>query len=181
MQRRHRLDGVRAADRLHARLGQTEVSDLAARDQILDRAGDLLDRHGRIDAVLVEQIDPIGLEPLQRRVGHFLDVRGPAIEPCLLAVFESEAELRRDHDLIADGRERLADELFVGERSVHLSGVEEGDAALHRRADQRDAGLPVDGLAVAEVQPHAAESDCRYFQFVLAKRSLLHRGPRQPS
>ena len=30
-----RLDGVRAADRLHAGLGQAEVPDLALRDQLL--------------------------------------------------------------------------------------------------------------------------------------------------
>jgi hypothetical protein len=46
-------------------------------------AGVVVDRHVRIDPVLVEQIDPIGPESLQRRVGDFPDVRGPAIEPCI--------------------------------------------------------------------------------------------------
>ena len=58
-----------AADRLRARLRQAEVPDLAFRDQLPDGAGDVLDRHVRVDAVLVEQVDAIGPQPLQRRVG----------------------------------------------------------------------------------------------------------------
>ena len=57
LHRGHRLHGVRAADRLRARLGQAEVPHLARRDQVLDGAGDVLDRHVRVDAVLVEEVD----------------------------------------------------------------------------------------------------------------------------
>ena len=57
LQRGHRLHRVRAADRLHARLRQAEVLDLALADQLLHRARDVLDRHVRIDAVLVEEVD----------------------------------------------------------------------------------------------------------------------------
>ena len=134
-----RLDGVRAADRLHARFGQAEVLDLAFADQVLHRAGDVLDRHVGIDAVLIEEIDAVGLEPLQRRVGHLADVRGPAVEAGLLSVLEPEPELGRDHHLVANRSERFADELFVRERPVHLGGVEERDAAVDRRADDGDA------------------------------------------
>ena len=49
-----------------------------------------------------------------------------------------EAELGGDHDLVAHRLERLADQLLVVERAVDLGGVEERDAALHRRAKQRD-------------------------------------------
>ena len=70
LQRRDRLDGVRAADRLHAGLGQAEVLDLALADQFLHRAGHVLDRHVRIDAVLVEQVDAVGPQPLERRLDH---------------------------------------------------------------------------------------------------------------
>ena len=56
-------------DRLHARLGKAEVLDLALPDQVLHRARDVLDGHVRIDAVLIEQIDAIGLEPLERGLG----------------------------------------------------------------------------------------------------------------
>src|SRR5207244_2552287 len=107
-----------AANRLHAGFRQPEVSDLAFPDQILDRARDVFDRHLRIDAVLIEKVDPVGPESRERRVGDLSDVRRPAIETGLLAAFELEAELRRYHHPVAHRRQRLADELFVGERAV---------------------------------------------------------------
>ena len=54
-----RLVEVRA-DGGRGRLGQAEVPDLAGPDQLLDGAGDVLDRHVRVDAVLVEQVDVVG-------------------------------------------------------------------------------------------------------------------------
>ena len=77
---------MRATNRLHAGFREAEVFDLPFADQILHRARDLFDRHLGIHAVLIEEIDPIRLEPLQRRVGDLADVRRPAIQPCLLAV-----------------------------------------------------------------------------------------------
>jgi hypothetical protein len=57
---------------------------LPSRIRSFDRARDLLDRHVGIHAVLIEQIDPIRLEPLERRVGDLADVRRPAVQPRLL-------------------------------------------------------------------------------------------------
>ena len=132
LQRGDGLDGMRATNRLHARFGETEVFDLAFANEILHRARDVLDRDVRVDAVLIEQIDPIGLESLQRRVGHLPDVRGPAVQPRLLAALELEAELGRNHHLIANRAERFPDELFIRERPVRFGGIEERDAAVER-------------------------------------------------
>ena len=65
LQRRDRLDGVGAADRLHAGLGEAEVLDLPLLDQLLHGAGHVLDRDVRVDAVLVEEVDRVGPEPLR--------------------------------------------------------------------------------------------------------------------
>ena len=73
------LHGVGAADRLDAGLGQAEMLDLAFRDQLLDRAGHVLDRHVRVDPVLVEQVDRLDAEPLQRAVDR---LRGCARAGC---------------------------------------------------------------------------------------------------
>ena len=81
LERGDRLDGVCAADRLHACLGQPEVPHLARVDQLLDRAGDVLDRDVRVDAVLVEQVDRVDPEPLQRGLDAALDRLGAAVEP----------------------------------------------------------------------------------------------------
>jgi hypothetical protein len=70
-----------------------------------------------------------------------------------------EAELGGDHDVVAEGLQGFAHEFLVGEWAVDLGGVEEGDATLDGRADQRDPLVLVCGWAVAEAQSHAAEPD----------------------
>jgi hypothetical protein len=55
------------------------------------------DRDRRIDAVVIEKIDPIGPEPGERRVGHFPNVLGRLSSPaCLPAALELEAGLGRN-------------------------------------------------------------------------------------
>ncbi len=56
LQRGHRLDDVSAADRLYACFGETEVLDLSLLDQFFYRARHVLDRHVRVDTVLVKEI-----------------------------------------------------------------------------------------------------------------------------
>lgn len=58
-----------AKDRLHSRFRQPEVADLAFPDQVLDRRGDFFNRYVRIDAVLVEKIDVVSPEALERGLG----------------------------------------------------------------------------------------------------------------
>ena len=57
------------------------------------------------------------------------------------------------------GASASPDELLVGVRAVDLGGVEEGDAAVHRGAEQRDHLLPVGLVAVAAGHAHAAQPD----------------------
>ena len=52
-----RLDSVCATDRLHACFGKAEVLHLPLLNQFLHRAGDIFDRHVRVNAVLIEQVD----------------------------------------------------------------------------------------------------------------------------
>ena len=108
LQRRHRLHGVRAADRLHAGFRHAEMLDLAFSDQVLHRAGHVLDRHVGIDAVLVEKIDDVGPEALQRRLDGLPDVLRPAVHASRLPVrAELEAELGGDHHLVAERAQAL--------------------------------------------------------------------------
>ena len=145
LQRGDRLHGMRAPNRLRARLGQTEMLDLAFRDQFLHRAGNVLDRHIGIDAVLIEQIDHVRPKPLQRFFRDLADMLRPAVQASLLVRLRSvEAEFGGDDDLLADRPQRLADHLFVGEWSIDFRRVEEGDASSTAVADQRDALLLVE-------------------------------------
>ena len=148
--------------------------DLALLDQLPDRSGHVLDRDGRIDAVLVEEVDVVGAEPTQRPLDGALDRVGATVEPASRRVTgEIEAELACDHDLIAQRFECLADELFVRVRAIDLGGVEEGDTLLDRVADQPDPFLlgreGWEGLAEA----HAAKADLRDLK-TLAECACVH-------
>ena len=80
LQRGDRVDGVGAADRLGAGLGQADVPDLALGDQLGQRADGLLDRRVRVDPVLVVEVDAVGAEPLQGALDGGADVRRAAVE-----------------------------------------------------------------------------------------------------
>jgi len=166
-----------ATDRTRARLGKPEVLHLALPDEVPDRPGDVLDRHIRIDAMLIQQVDDVGLEPLERGFHDLLDVLGPAVETALLARLriDAEAELGRDHDLPPERRQGFAYELFIGERSVDFRGIEEGDAALGRRPDQRNSVPLRDRRAVAEAEAHATQPQGRDLQAAASELSRLHR------
>jgi hypothetical protein len=112
---------------------------------LLHCPGDVLDRYVWVDAVLVEQVDPVGLQALERRVGYVPDVLRAAVEPVALAGdrVDVEGELGRYDDLVTDRGEGLADEFLVGERPVGFSGVEERDAPIDSGADQGDTGFPI--------------------------------------
>ena len=116
---------------------------LTLTNQVFHGARDILDRHVRVHAVLVKEVDPVGTEPLQRRLGDLADALRPAVEPGLV-VAVLEAELRGDHDLVAKRRERLAHELLVHEGTVGFGGVEKRHAALECLSDEHDACLLLD-------------------------------------
>ena len=46
--------------RAYPRLGETEVQHLPLADELPDRAGHIFDRHGRVDPVLVVEVDAVG-------------------------------------------------------------------------------------------------------------------------
>ena len=130
---RDRLDSVCATDGLHSWFRKSEMLHLALLDEVLHRSRYVFDRHVRINTVLIKQIDDIGLEPLERAFGNLLDVFWPTIEGSPLAPvvgIGSKAELGCYDYPVAEWSKRFADKFFVGERTVHFSGVEEGDAAF---------------------------------------------------
>jgi hypothetical protein len=161
---------MRPADRLGTRLGEAEVLHLALLDQLLHRAGDLFDRHRGIDPVLVVEIDAVGPQPLQRRLDHFADVCRLAVKAA--AGLHVESELGCDDDLVPERSKRLTDEIFIGERSVHLGRVKERDAPLVGGTDDPDSVVPVCGRSVVGADTHAPEAEFRDLE--CAKFSRLH-------
>ena len=103
-------------------------------DQVLHRSRYVFDRHVRVDTVLIEQVDGIDRESLERPLRDLLDVLWPTIQadPLRPAVgIEFEPELGGDRHLPTERSEGFAHEFFVRERAVHFSGVKECDAAFH--------------------------------------------------
>jgi hypothetical protein len=127
---------VRAPQRLHACFGKTKVFHFALLDQIFDNARDVFDRHIWIDAMLVEQVDAICLQSFERSLGNFPDVLRAAINADLLSSLGNlEPELRRDNHLIANGRQRFANHVLVGEWTIDLRRVKKRDAAFDCRSN----------------------------------------------
>src|ERR1039458_9562778 len=173
LQSSHGLHGVSTANRLYACFGQAEVLDLAFLDELFDGAGDVFNAHVWIDAVLIKQIDHIGLQPLEHRVGNSPDAFRAAVQG-LMRVSIFEAELGCDHDLSPEGRKGRADEFLVHEWTVGLGGVKECDATVECRSDQCDCQLLPRCGTVTKTQSHAAEAESRDFQAALSKCALLH-------
>src|SRR5207249_2702837 len=82
---RDRLNGVCTTDGLHACFRESEMFHLALLNQILHGSGDVFDRHVGIDAVLIQQVDDIGLEALERGLGDLLDAFWTTVQAGLFA------------------------------------------------------------------------------------------------
>jgi hypothetical protein len=121
------------------------VADLALADQLTDRACDVLNRHIRVDPMLIKEIDVVRPEPSEGGLGDLPDVLGAAVHT---TAADPEAELGGDDHPITDRGERLAHELLVDEGTVDLRSIEEGDAALYGRTHQRDHVASIRKLTV---------------------------------
>src|SRR5579885_215111 len=150
---------------------------LARFDEFLHRSGYVLDGDVWIDPVLIEQIDGVYPEALQRFLSDLFNALGTAIEtsPSGTTVgVELKTELRGDHHLPPKGNQGFSHQLLVGKRPIDLSGIEEGDAPLHCRMKKRDHLRLVANRFIRKGLAHAAESEGRDFQATLSKCALLH-------
>jgi hypothetical protein len=123
--------------------------------------------------VLVEQIDRINPQPPQRLLGYLPDARGAAVGRAGPSGAQIEAKFGSDDNVLPERLERFADQLFVGEGAVDLSGVEEGDPTRYGCPDQGDHLAFVRGRAAVIIHPHTAQADRRNFQ-AFAECALSH-------
>lgn len=95
--------------------------------EVLHRVSDILDRDSGIYPVLVEQVDVVRPEALQHAVDGPANVFRAAVQavagPRVRAAVP--AELGRDHHVVADGAEGIADDTLRLPRPVRLGRVEE--------------------------------------------------------
>jgi hypothetical protein len=57
------------------------MQNLSLIHQVLDRSGDVFDRHFRIDAMLIEKVYAVGPQPLERSFNDQLDMIWFAVKP----------------------------------------------------------------------------------------------------
>jgi len=75
-----------------------------------------------------------------------------------------EAELRGNHNLVADRLERLAHQFLVRERAIRLSRIEQGHAAAMGGTDQVDHLDLVGRRPIEHAHAHATEAKSRDFE-----------------
>jgi type II intron maturase len=162
-------------DKLKWGMEQSLTQTVARKLQISSRH--VFDGHVRVNTVLIEQIDGIDLESLERALGGLFDVLRPTIQarrgPLPLRI-KVEPELGGDHYLLTAGSKGFAHELFVRERTVDFGGVEECDAAFDGQPDHGDHLLLVRSRTVAAAHSHAAEPESRNLKAAVSKFARLH-------
>ena len=110
----------------------------------------------------------IHAEALERRIAGPAHVFGAPVDAEIGSVFAAlVAELGSEDDLVPPAHDGAAHETLVGERTVHVGGVEEGHPEVERPVDGVDALLLVAG-AVELRHPHAAEAERRHAQALFA-------------
>ncbi len=169
---------MRAANRLLARLGKTEEAHLPLPHEVRHGADDVLDRHCGIDAVLIEQVDVIRLQPAQRAFDRFADVCRPAVHSAM-PPFSSNlkpnlvAMTTRSRETLRCLRARANNSSFA--YGPYASAVSKNvTPELNRAANRRDgfALVAFFGGAVRLAHPHQAESERRNREALRAEFAL---------
>src|SRR3954470_10959238 len=126
-------------DRLRRSFGEAEIADLSLVLKARHFADRILDRHIRIDAVLVIEIDRIDREPLEARLAGGTDIFGVAAHSEELAIRSADiGKLGREENLVPAAADRSPDQLLVREWPVHVGGVQERNALVERVMDRRN-------------------------------------------
>jgi len=166
---------VSAPNRVGSGFRKSEVLDLALTDQVLHCSRHVFDRHVRVNPVLIEQINCLDLEPLERGLGDLIDVFRAAVKAISRSVWvEPEPEFRGDHHVFTEWSQSFPHEFLIREGAVGFCRVKEGHATFDGSANYLDSFLPVSRRAIGVVQPHTAVSNRRDFQVASSKFAFLH-------
>src|SRR6202022_3222320 len=175
------MHGVSPADRVDAGLREPDVADLAFGHQFGNGADGVLDRGVAVDAMLVVEVDIVGVETSQRSFDGGADVRRAAVEGARATTGVGDhAEFRCEHNLLAAPLQGSADEFLIGVGPVDFGGVNQGDAQVECAVDGAD-GLDVvaAGAAVRRRHAHRAHPDARYVE--VPQLGVLHIAASYPS
>src|SRR5438477_282074 len=117
------LDPLGARDRddvgaLRQEPGKAELRDGAA---LVGR--DVLDRHARVDAVLVVEVDRVDPQPLQAGFAGLLHIFGAAVDTVGAAGLAGLAEFGGDDDVVMQPLQGAAEQLLIVAPAIHVRAV----------------------------------------------------------
>src|SRR5258708_22159680 len=164
------MDGMGEADVGYTGRGKAEKAYFSLLDQITYRTGHILHRHLWIDTVLIQQVNVIGLESLERAFDGLTDILRPArcFGADLLAVLETKAKFGGDDYLVAPALERPAEQLLVGEGTIALGRIEEGASDLDGTVKCSDRFFLI-RRTIGLAHGHTTETDRGYLESLTAK------------
>src|SRR5258708_15386697 len=155
------MDGMGAAYVGYAGLGQAEKAYLALLDQLTYRPGHLLHRHFWIDTVLIQQVNVIRLQSLERAFDGLTEILRPArrFGADLLSFLGPKAKFGGDDHLVAPVLERPAEQLLVGEGTIALGRIEEVASDLDGTVQCSDRFLLI-RRTIGLAHGHTTQTDC---------------------
>ena len=145
---------LRLLDLLGAHLREAEVPHVALLLQLGQLSEELAGRHFAVEAVQLEQVDPLHPQALEARLASLHEVLGAGVGAPLVGPVAHQPRLGRDHEALGVGVQRLGDELLAHEGPVRVGRVDEVDAEVYG-APQHAEGLG----AVAGRTPHPLAGD----------------------
>jgi hypothetical protein len=155
-----------------------DVAGLARLHHLVQRGHGLLDRRLVVPPVDLVQVDVIGAEPPQRRVDrgeHMLAGQAPVVG----ALTHREVHLGGQHVVVPPGEEpaqQVSRDLLAHAVRIGVGRVEEGDAALDGRLDDRLGGVLVEmpGAFGLGAVAHHAQADPGNLQPRRAQPDVVH-------
>ncbi len=123
------------------------MGHLALGHQLGQQAELLLGGHRGIDAVQLEQVDPLEAEPSEAELALLAQVLGPPDREPLPRALAGEAGLGGDDQVLGVGVERLEDQPLAHLGPVGVGGVDEVDPHVDGTPEHPNAFVVVGGLA----------------------------------
>src|SRR6185312_3343095 len=163
------LDDLRRGERRRA-----DVADLALADEVGERAERLVDVGRRVlGAVDLVEVDPVGVQALQRRL-DLADDPAAGVAELVGVVAHRPVDLGGEDDVVAPpSGQRLCDDRLGLAARVDVSGIDEVDARVERAVDDADAVVVVLVAPVAE--HHRAEAERAHGNAGAPESAVVHR------
>src|SRR6266571_5517091 len=139
------------------------------------RADGLFNWNGRIDAMLVIQIDGFNAEALQACIARLAHIFRTAVDAAHIGIgfVANDSEFSGEKNLGAQRTDGHANQYFVVAITINVRGIEKGDAELDGTMDGSDR-FHVVTRSIEFRHPHAAQTHCGDERTFFSELTLWH-------